>query len=425
MKILHTADWHLGNTFHAHQRTDEHAHFLAWLLDQLTQQQPDALVVSGDVFDTANPPAAAERQFYDFLVAATERVHGLQVVVCAGNHDSAGRLEAAAGLLRRHNVYVRGLVRRNGDTGQPDFDHYLLPLSLRTDPEARAVCLAVPYLRAADYPAGLSQGEGLAWWLDGLCRQLRRTPFRGLPLVVAAHFYAAGAEIAEGEHSERLVVGGQDAVEAAGIDCGAAYYALGHIHRAQRVGGTKGEMHYAGSALPMSFSERHYRHGVQLVELDAEGHAAVSRLLYEPLRRLVSIPQQGAAEPDEVLEAIARLPRRRDGRLSDSAPYLELRVRERQPLPSLLHEVTQALDDRDARFCRMVREVPDTGGAARDGMASLEALRRLTAEDMAAHVFATRYGGDMPAGMLARFRQAEAAAQAAGEDGHNDNETGR
>lgn len=412
MKIIHTADWHLGNTFHSHARHDEHAHFLGWLLDCLAAELPDALVVSGDVFDTANPPAAAERQFYDFLVEATERVPGMQVVVTAGNHDSAGRLEAAARLLKRHNVYVRGLVRRDEETGEPLFGHYLLPLSLRTDSEARAVCLALPYLRPADYPAGLSQGEGLAWWLERLTRELRRTPFRGLPLVVSAHFYAAGARLAEGEHSERLVAGGQDAVEARLAECGAAYYALGHLHRAQRVDGVRGEMYYAGSALPMSFAERHYDHGALRVELDEGGAATVQRLRYEPLRGLTAIPAKGAAEAGEVLEAIARLPRRRDGRVSAAAPYLELRVTERQPQPSLLHEVAQALDDRDARFCRMVREVPAPAAAGPSGVASLEALRHLSAEDMAGRVFASRYGGAMPEEMLVRLRRAEREAEA-------------
>ena len=294
MKLIHTADWHLGNTFHGHDRADEHAHFLSWLLEVVRQQRPDALIISGDIFDTANPPARAEKQFFDFLIQATSAVEGLQVVATAGNHDSAGRLEAPAELLKVHNVYVRGMVRRLEDSGEVDFDHYLLPLSPLGQQEAVVTCFAVPYLRTSDYPSGLSTTEGLAWFLDNLCKRYRKTPFKSLPAVVAAHFYAAGAEICQDEHSERLVVGGQDCVEAGRVDCGALYTALGHIHKAQRVGGVKSDMYYAGSALPMSFSEKGYRHGVNLVTISETGETEVSRLEYTPLRALLSIPNRGA-----------------------------------------------------------------------------------------------------------------------------------
>lgn len=412
MKIIHTADWHLGNTFHGHNRTDEHAHFLAWLLDTLEQQMPDALIISGDVFDSANPPAAAERQLYDFLLEATRRVEGLQIVLTAGNHDSAGRLEAPAELLRLHNIYVRGVSRRNEATGEPDFDHYLLPLSRRTDAEAQIVCLAVPYLRPADYPAGFTTTEGIAWFLDNLIRRLRKSPFKGLPVITAAHFYATGAEVCDNEHSERLVVGGQDCVEARKVDCGAAYTALGHIHKAQRVGNTRSEMHYAGSALPMSFSERHYRHGVQWIEINEYGKATVKRLCHTPLRGLISIPERGSATPEEVFAAIAALPKREKHYDSDTLPYLEIRVEERQPQPSLMHEVAQALEERAVHFCRMVREVPQENDKAQKENESLKTLRSILPKEMARRIFENRYHAEMTEEMLKRFLQAEEAVAA-------------
>ena len=93
MKIIHTADWHLGNNFHGHDRTNEHRHFLNWLLHTLDKQQPDALLIAGDVFDSSNPSAAAEELLFDFLLKATTLVPGLQVVITAGNHDSGSRLD--------------------------------------------------------------------------------------------------------------------------------------------------------------------------------------------------------------------------------------------------------------------------------------------------------------------------------------------
>ena len=283
MKILHTADWHLGNSFHGYDRTEEHRHLLAWLLEQVVQRRPDALLVAGDVFDSPNPSARAEELLYDFLLRATQAVKGLQVVVIAGNHDSAGRLEAPASLLKTLNIYVRGGIRLT-EKGEPDFDYYLLPLAELGRDEASCVCMALPFLRGGDYPAGMTPEEGLRFFFEEMHRCLKRSDFAGLPVVAAAHFYAAGASVCEGEHSERLVVGGQDCVDARVVGKGVAYTALGHLHKAQQVAGCP-DVCYAGSALPMSFAERGYRHGAQWVELDETGQACVSRIEYNPLRK--------------------------------------------------------------------------------------------------------------------------------------------
>lgn len=406
MRILHTADWHLGNSFHGHDRTEEHRHFLKWLSDTLCERQPDVLVIAGDVFDTANPSASSERMLYDFLLRATQDVPGLQVVLTAGNHDSAGRIGAPAALLKLHNIYVRGTIRRLED-GSPDFDYFLLPLSQRGGAEAKSVCIALPYLRSCDYPAGMSAEEGLRYYYENCLRRLRKSAFRGLPVWSAAHFYAAGADVCNNEHSERLVVGGQDCVstDVAGKDV--CYLALGHIHKAQRVGGSS-QAYYAGSALPMSFSERHYSHGAQWVEMDSDGEVKVSRLTYEPLRRLLAIPSTGAATPETVMEEVRELPKRRKGDEGAEWPYLEIRVLEQQPEPSFVNEVNTALEDRAVRLCRIVRELPaqETGSEER----SVDMLRRITPMEMAEYVYKRRYGASMPAALAERFGQAESAA---------------
>ena len=92
MRLLHTSDWHLGQTLHNHDRTYEHQCFLDWLADTLVEERIDVLLIAGDIFDTANPSSSAQRQLYRFLQQARARVPHLQVVVIAGNHDSPGRL---------------------------------------------------------------------------------------------------------------------------------------------------------------------------------------------------------------------------------------------------------------------------------------------------------------------------------------------
>ena len=113
MKIIHTADWHLGNVFHRHHRVAEHRHFFGWLRDTIVAQQPDALIVSGDIFDGPNPSAEVQRLFYDFLTHLSVEHPGMSIVLIAGNHDSGARLEAGEELLRMHNIYVRGTVKAN------------------------------------------------------------------------------------------------------------------------------------------------------------------------------------------------------------------------------------------------------------------------------------------------------------------------
>lgn len=410
IRFIHTADWHLGNTFHGHQRLDEHAHFLEELLGIVTSRRPDALIIAGDVFDTANPPASAEEQFFNFLLRATEAVRGLQVVVIAGNHDSAGRLAAPAELLRQHNVYVRSLVRKDEESGEPDFADYILPLSsLTSEGEAVASVFAVPYLRASDYPAGQTPGEGVRWFLNGISRAYRRTDFKRLPVIVTAHLYAAGAEVCEDEHSERLVVGGQDCVDARSLGCGAAYTALGHIHKAQTVGGGEGVTAYSGSALPMSFSEKNYRHGVTWVEISDEGDVVTERIAIAPLRGLITIPARGAATPAEALDAIASLPAREKKAADTDWPYLELRVVESEPQPELRHRLQEALADRAVRFCRVVREVPDRK-KDKEEIASLETLRQLSPAEMANRIFESQYSAPMSPALEERFNKATAAA---------------
>ena len=402
MLIFHTADWHLGNIFHRHDRMAEHRHFFSWLIAQLKERKPDVLIISGDVFDNANPSASAEQLFYEVLKEATQAVEGLQVVIIAGNHDSAHRLEAPSPFLKAENIYVRGYVKRT-EAGAPDFEDLLLPLSSRENPEAQLVCLALPFLRSGDYPSGLSVGEGIKYYVEGMLKALHRTDFKKLPAILAAHFYAAGAEISD-EHSERLVVGGQDVVLTRNVDKAVRYTALGHIHRRQCVDYDR-QMWYSGSVLPLSFSEKHYNHGVNCVRIFEDGKCTVDYLQYTPLRRLRSIPDKGAASTAEVMEALAKLPNADEHPNHEAWDYLEIRVREQQPEPTFLSEVTEVLKGKAINFCRIVREMSVRNSAEQEVVVSNAALQ-ITPLEMAQRFYRQRYPEDMPQEMLDRFTQA-------------------
>ena len=176
MKIIAPGDWHIGNLFHGNDRLSEHKHFFSWLLQRLEEQKPDALLVAGDVFDTANPSAAAQSVYYEFLADATRICPELKIVISAGNHDSAFRLEAPRALLLKHNVEVRGKVKRHWVVQEEegrwvtDYEDLMIPLIGR-DGE-KAVILVVPFLRS-DAVEGECYSEGVNKFLRDLTKKAR------------------------------------------------------------------------------------------------------------------------------------------------------------------------------------------------------------------------------------------------------------
>ena len=403
MKIIHTADWHLGNVFHRHNRVAEHRHFFGWLRDTIVQQQPDALIVSGDIFDGPNPAAEVQRLFYDFLTHLSVEHPGMSIILIAGNHDSGARLEAGEELLRLHNIFVRGTVWKDAE-GETYFERMILPLAPRGSDTAEVVCYALPFLRPADYPAGLSVQDGLRHYLTNLDKLLKKTAFKRLPVVVAAHFYAHGALIQAHEHSERLVVGGQDMVEIDTMGKDYAYVALGHIHRPQAVGNCA-NVRYAGSPLALSFSERDYKRAVNLVEIDTQGHVETTSLFYTPLCALISLPERGALDPQEALSRLRSLPDAQPDDDREAYPYVEMNIRLAQPEPELRRRIGEIIEHKAVKFCRITTSTYREQSAQDDTQrpAVENSLHSQAPIDIAKQYYTARYGNEMPEALVERF----------------------
>lgn len=403
MKIIHTADWHLGNVFHRHNRVAEHRHFFGWLRDTIVQQQPDALIVSGDIFDGPNPAAEVQRLFYDFLTHLSVEHPGMSIILIAGNHDSGARLEAGEELLRLHNIFVRGTVWKDAE-GETYFERMILPLAPRGSDTAEVVCYALPFLRPADYPAGLSVQDGLRHYLTNLDKRLKKTAFKRLPVVVAAHFYAHGALIQAHEHSERLVVGGQDMVEIDTMGKAYAYVALGHIHRPQAVGNCA-NVRYAGSPLALSFSERDYKRAINLVEIDTQGHVETTSLFYTPLCALISLPDRGALDPQEALSRLRSLPDAQPDDDREAYPYVEMNIRLAQPEPELRRRIGEIIEHKAVKFCRITTSTYREQSAQDDTQrpAVENSLHSQAPIDIAKQYYTARYGNEMPEALVERF----------------------
>ncbi|MDR2914264.1 MAG: exonuclease SbcCD subunit D C-terminal domain-containing protein, partial [Tannerella sp.] len=377
MKLIHTADWHLGQTFFDYDRKAEHIKFLDWLKIQIQESKVDVLLIAGDVFDSPNPSAEAQRMYYHFLRDVTMENPDLQIIITAGNHDSAARLEAPNPLLETMNITVRGIVKYT-ENGDIDFDYLIVPLN------KGGYCLAVPYLRQGDYPESATYAGGVQAMYNAL---FERIEDKNQPVVAMGHLQATGSEISENDRAERTIIGGLECISPEAFDGSIAYTALGHLHRAQRVSGRE-NVRYAGAPLPMSFAERNNKQGVNLVTITNATTTEIERIEFDTPVKLISIPQYPLPLA-EIIVAINQLP---DGEADDRSPFLEIKVRITEPEPSLRYQIEHALEGKSVRLARVESSSPQRN--EKDRVVSYETLQTITPMDMATDIFKRRYGGE-------------------------------
>lgn len=262
MKILHTSDWHIGRSLYGRKRYEEFEAFLDWLSETIQQEQVDALLVAGDIFDNSTPSNRTQELYYRFLchVAASSCRH---VVVIGGNHDSPSFLNAPKELLRVLNVHVVGAMTDSLE------DEVIVLKDEKNHPQA--IICAVPYLRDKDIrtvEAGETIDDKNAKLIEGLrshyadvCAiaeqaqaEFHKAGQSGVPIVAMGHLFTAGGKTVDGDGVRELYVGslahiGED-VFPPSID----YFALGHLHVSQRVGSTE-HIRYCGSPIPMGYGE--------------------------------------------------------------------------------------------------------------------------------------------------------------------------
>ncbi|HSB94002.1 MAG TPA: exonuclease SbcCD subunit D C-terminal domain-containing protein [Flavitalea sp.] len=404
MKFLHTADWHIGNLFHEYDRSFEHQQFLNWLSDTLIQQHVDVLLISGDIFDISNPSAASLRMFYNFLKTVTDNNPSLQIIITAGNHDSASRLEVAKPLLN-DRVHIIGMVERNDD-GEINYNNLVIPI--KEEGNITGYCLAVPFLRAGDHPAieecNNPYTEGVhAFYQEAYAAALATiTPDQFI--IAMGHLHAMSAELSDHDINERAILGGLECISADAFHPGICYVALGHIHKAQRIGG-KEHIRYSGSPLPMSFSEINYKHQVICFEINA-GEMMNIQMIEVPIAiPLLQVPSKHAPLP-EVLNALEKL--ENPGNEDITAPYLLVKVLLEGPEPGLKHKIDTALKNKYVRLARIdVRYHSDNDSDTMNPQVALDELANLQPVDIFSRLFRKKYNADnVPADMLALFHQA-------------------
>ncbi|WP_129543731.1 exonuclease subunit SbcD [Serratia sp. 1D1416] len=286
MRLIHTSDWHLGQYFFTKSRAAEHQAFLRWLIERIEQQQVDALIVAGDLFDTGSPPSYA-RELYNRFVVELRRT-GCQLVVLGGNHDSVATLNESRELLSCLNATVIA-------NAQSDIERQILVLNQR-DGQPGAVLCAIPFLRPRDLltsRAGesgaqkqLALQEAIAEHYQALYRAAcDRRDQLGLPLPIVATGHLTTVGVTASDSVRDIYIGTLDAFPAQAFPP-ADYIALGHIHRAQNVAKSE-HIRYSGSPIPLSFDELGKAKSVFMVDFAAGALQQVTPLeipSFQPMR---------------------------------------------------------------------------------------------------------------------------------------------
>ncbi|MFC3032586.1 exonuclease subunit SbcD [Pseudoalteromonas fenneropenaei] len=355
MRVLHTSDWHLGQQFYEHSRAAEQQAFLAWLVSVLSTEAVDILLVSGDIYHTATPPAQAEQLLYEFVRDAKIACPALHIVIIAGNHDSAARIETAKPLLRHFDTHVIGRFNK----AQPD--SALIQLDT---PNGTAMVLGMPFLRPSDLHCGDGDShyqQAVAAAYQQALEQYHASP--DIPLLVMGHLHAKGGDISQ-DSERNITIGGYDAINASVFPPEANYVALGHLHKAQRVAKTE-HIRYSGTPLPMSFAERHYQHQVLLATFSGAQLHAVKPLYVPRTKGLYLVPEQGAMMLDELCNTLEML--KLDE--ANAGNYLRLRLDARETDPHFRARIEAAMSHLDVQFCgieRVARQSAESSSAELD-----------------------------------------------------------
>lgn len=375
-RVVHTADWHLGKTLGDLPREREHARFLRFLRRTLVEEKADLLVVAGDVFDSANPPQSALRLYFEFL-ADLRRTADCRVLVIAGNHDSPTGLDAPRELLGALDIDVVGAAPTKADDAV-----FLYP-----DERDPAVAVAaVPFLRDRDLRTGragetraeIEQAlvEGIATAYRDAAAAVDRAVAAEVPAIATGHLTVKGSSPSESERE--IHIGGLGSVSSNLFPRRFAYVALGHLHRPQ--GADDGRVRYAGSPIPLSFSEAADVKSLRVIDIvggKIVGQRDVPIPIARPLVRLEAPGDRVAATVAAFAPPDSELP-----------AWVELVVDRPQPGEDLVATARVAAEDRGFEVVRVL-----AGGAGAPSLSSPDPVDTAAYDDLLAHpekVFARR-----------------------------------
>lgn len=294
MKFLHTSDWHLGLRLLGKDMEPFQQEALQWLLQQIETQNIDVLIVAGDIFDNGQPSNAARALYFSFLkdLIKSSCQH---VVIIGGNHDSPSMLNAPGEILEMLNIYVLGKAKRD-EKDAISVVQEIIPLKDKNG-NIKAIVGAVPFLRDRDLMSALAGQtfddrvlalrKGIEWHYEKLAEEMQQ--FDGIPKIATGHLYVAGTALSDNaprqDGENDIHIGNLAKVSTDLFSANFNYTALGHIHMPQSPG-TGDSIHYSGSLIPLSFSERNDEKRINIVEFNTKQKAIVSPIKVPPFIKL-------------------------------------------------------------------------------------------------------------------------------------------
>lgn len=381
MKIIHTADWHLGSTFYGYDRTAEHRHFLKWLLGTIQTEQADVLIIAGNIFDNPFPPAEAEGLLYDFFDKAISLNEKLQIILISGENDPSSRIKVLSGLFSRVNIYMKGMLEYN-EKGKIAYDRLCIPLK---NEKENILCLAIPFIRSTDiFETKDNYTILLKSFLKELAHYARKNVERGTPILLTTHLRNI---ITEPDFTDWLD--------------GVTYTMLGGSQK-QQLTKDRQKTIYSMPILPMAFEEKNLQFGVICMEISSDEKPQINEVVYSPLRKMISIPEK-VSSLDHILNEIRSLDSKGKENIEEYS-YLEIKMQEEDLSSIDRQSILKELDKKAIRFCRIVNDkekhISTTSGFP-------ESVKELKPLNVMRHLFQEYYNNEISASLEELMHKAE------------------
>lgn len=370
MKLIHTSDWHIGQQLYGYDRTEDHQHFFRQLLDICVEEMPDALLVSGDIFDVSSPSAASVRMFTDFILRLHEELPQMKIVITSGNHDSASRIDVNRNLWRAAGIYVIGTVRR--EDGEYDFSDNVINI------KDKGFVVAVPYVNPAFMGCHSTDESVEKRFFDLAAENVKGRNKTGLPVILMAHMAVSGCDRHGHKESQ---IGKVETVDAGVFSEYFNYVALGHIHKPQKLV-DDGRIRYSGSPVAISFDED-FPHSVSVVDIEPGKPLEIHNVEITQNRALLTFPDE-ATDFKTARKKLAKFPK-------DERCFIRLNVRQESSLPSDCEEqATMAVDGKQCRYCTIRYEYSGVDSRETWKALSLSEFADLTTGELAKRFFSSK-----------------------------------
>lgn len=382
MKILHTSDWHLGHTLYSYDRSREQQAFLSQLANIVAEEQPDALVVSGDIYHYSAPAATTQRMYTDAMLEIHRAYPEMVIAVTAGNHDSCSKLEIDSSLWHHFGVKVIGNIERTKE--EVNLEKHLI--EVRNEGTLKGYIVAVPHVYPQNFPmldTETPREQRQAQFFQTLLDEVEKVNTQHLPVVLMAHLSIEGSD--RSGHDESI--GGIEYVPLAAMGNGYDYLALGHIHCPQNIKGSNQWARYCGTPLPVSFDES-YPHSVSVVEISKGEEPDIRTIEIKNLMPLITLPRNPIAFED-ALKLIEEYP-------EETPAYIRLNVSIKDYLtPDCNERASNATKGKACKFCYIKSSREQTTADHQSRHISIQEMQEMSPLEIAKLYYQEAEGEEM------------------------------